>query len=114
MNFRVCTKCEVAQPVTSFYEGRADCMECKKSQVLENKKATGDYANRQHRKRFPQRERARNIVRRAIRSGTLIKQPCFCGNTETVAHHDDYAEPLQLRWLCEKHHSRFHKTWRHK
>ena len=114
MNFRVCKKCAESKPDSAFYADRNECKDCKKKQVLENKKATGDYANRQHRKRYPERERARNMVRNAIRSGTLVKQPCFCGDPKTVAHHDYYKHPLLVRWLCNFHHSQFHRNWKHK
>jgi ribosomal protein S27AE len=40
----------------------------------------------------------------------LVRGPCeVCGTTLNVhAHHDDYDAPLNVRWLCGKHHSRFH------
>nr|DAD85891.1 MAG TPA: hypothetical protein [Siphoviridae sp. ctGdK3] len=25
------------------------------------------------------------------------------------AHHDDYSKPLQVRWLCRRHHKQLHK-----
>jgi ribosomal protein S27AE len=40
----------------------------------------------------------------------LIKQPCeVCGNLKAQAHHDDYSKPLQVRWLCQKHHTEHHQ-----
>ena len=46
-------------------------------------------------------------VRRALVSGTLEKQCCeVCGNDTVDAHHDSYAEPLNVRWLCRRHHVR--------
>lgn len=51
-------------------------------------------------------------VRNALRSGRLIKvnscQTC-AKNGRTHAHHDDYAFPLSIRWLCPKCHSEWHK-----
>jgi hypothetical protein len=36
--------------------------------------------------------------------------PCeVCRTTEKIhAHHDDYAKPLNVRWLCSAHHSQWH------
>ena len=46
----------------------------------------------------------------AILKGILIRQPCeFCPRADTHAHHDDYSEPLRVRWLCPLHHVMVHK-----
>ncbi len=45
----------------------------------------------------------------AIRYGKLEKKPCeVCGSNVVHAHHDDYSKPLDVRWLCPKHHSEHH------
>jgi len=52
-------------------------------------------------------------VQRALRSGDLIKGPCaVCGTSEPPidGHHDDYSRPLDVTWLCRKHHARLHAT----
>jgi hypothetical protein len=61
---------------------------------------------------------SRNSVKRkaqiacgnAIRDGRLIRQPCdVCGEVKAQAHHDDYGKPLDVRWLCTKHHAEWHR-----
>ncbi len=45
----------------------------------------------------------RGTVAKAIRHGVLVRQPCeACGRSDRVshAHHDDYAKPFDVRWLC--------------
>lgn len=61
----------------------------------------------------PEKVRAQRLVRQAKRSGLLKEQPCeSCGiapdQTKMHAHHDDYSEPLKIRWLCGKCHKEHH------
>lgn len=53
---------------------------------------------------------SRQMARNAIRSGMIQKQPCeVCGiDNDVEAHHDDYSKPLDIRWLCTKHHAEHH------
>jgi hypothetical protein len=38
-----------------------------------------------------------------------VPQPCEeCGAEVSVGHHDDYRKPLEVRWLCDSHHRRWH------
>lgn len=49
----------------------------------------------------------------AIRDGKMARQPCEeCGKQNTHAHHDDYAKPLDVRWLCPRHHGALHAEMR--
>lgn len=49
------------------------------------------------------------IVGNAVRDGKLTKQTCeICGCEKVHAHHDDYAKPLDVRWLCDIHHKEWH------
>ncbi len=55
----------------------------------------------------PEKAKARDCVSNAIRSGHLIKQPCeVCGGLKVQAHHEDYSKPLDVNWLCIKHHNK--------
>ena len=61
--------------------------------------------------RHKEKRAAHVMVGNAVRDGKLIKQPCeVCGSPYVQAHHDDYAKPLDVRWLCvpchNAHHSR--------
>ena len=50
--------------------------------------------------------RARKMVERALAAGRLVRQPCeACGSPRAHAHHDDYDRPLDVRWLCQRHHN---------
>lgn len=59
------------------------------------------------------KKRAQAAARYAIKSGRLQRLPCeVCGVTPTEAHHDDYSQPLNVRWLCPTHHREHHAAER--
>lgn len=48
---------------------------------------------------------ARMAVYRSVKKGITIKQPCEkCYSKKVQAHHEDYSKPLEVIWLCHKHH----------
>jgi hypothetical protein len=54
---------------------------------------------------------ARIAVSNALRDGRLQRGPCEIGEDcegPVQAHHDDYSKPLEVRWLCKKHHWQEH------
>ena len=55
--------------------------------------------------------RAHGKIAYEIKMGNLTKKPCeICGSISNLnAHHDDYDKPLDIRWLCSKHHAEWHK-----
>ncbi len=61
----------------------------------------------------PERKKAHKAVTRAIKSGKLVRLPCSeCGETKTEAHHYAYDMPLDVIWLCRKHHAQLHREHR--
>ena len=102
------------------------CKECAKRDVRENRRKRVEYYRaydrargcrlttedvRRYRQQNPEKARAHNAVNNAIRDGKLERQPCeVCGTKKSVhAHHDDYAKPFDVRWLCAVHHSEHHR-----
>jgi len=62
------------------------------------------------RQRHYKHHRAREKVYAAIRSGRLERRPCeVCGDIKSESHHEDYDKPLEVNWLCRKHHIELHK-----
>lgn len=61
-------------------------------------------------KKYPEKQKARFIVYRAVRNGVIIRpSKCACGSARMVeAHHEDYSKPLQVNWLCRTCHSKLH------
>lgn len=72
----------------------------KKSHFIANKKYLNEH---------PNRDLARNMVSNAIRDKKLFKLPCLiCGEEKVEGHHPDYSRPLDVIWLCNKHHREAH------
>lgn len=133
-----CRQCGAVKPLQEFYKHAAmadghlnKCRECVKARVAnhraDNAEAVRAYdvkrAKQPHRqelrnkvtkrmrKQHPEKYRAQTAVGNAIRDGKLARRPCErCGAAERVhAHHDDYARPLEVQWLCPLHHKQRHR-----
>ena len=71
--------------------------------------------------RHKEEARARYALNRAVKSGAITR-PSHCeqcgqieelnhrGQTNIHGHHDDYAKPLEVRWLCRKCHVAHHRA----
>jgi hypothetical protein len=127
-----CFRCHAVKPLVEFYrhtqmaDGHLNkCKECTKTDVRVHYRRDLEWSRAKERMRFhapdrkawikenqpkarkrnPQKYRARSAVARAIRSGSLVRQSCeVCGNAKSEAHHPDYSRPLDVKWLCRKHH----------
>ena len=61
------------------------------------------------RAKFPEKYRARQAVAVALRSGHLTRRPCQkCWEMKVQAHHENYAKPLEVTWLCGPCHMEIH------
>ena len=59
--------------------------------------------------------RCRSDFNHYLRDKKIKRKPCeVCGNLRVHAHHDDYYKPLEVRWLCVKHHNELHVKLREK
>lgn len=57
------------------------------------------------------RQKARELFKTAVRYGRITRQPCeVCGEPKTDGHHTDYDKPLEVVWLCRKHHAEVHHS----
>lgn len=132
MRVKVCFKCEAELPITNFYKHPAmgdgylgKCKACTRYDVRQNRAAKRDYYNAYDRERSKNPERIKSIrnsrerhkhrasvaVHNAVRRGKMSKRPCeVCGASKVEAHHTDYSKPLEVMWLCRKHHAQIHRT----
>ncbi len=134
-----CFKCGATKPLADFYrhprmaDGRLNkCRDCAKRDVSLNYRAKRQQYAAYERERFKRPERkaavregvrrrreqdpvkakARNAVWNALRDGRLTRPAAceLCGEaTKIQAHHEDYAKPLEVEWLC----FRCHREERH-
>jgi hypothetical protein len=75
-------------------------------QSIRDAKSKWYYANRR-------KKRAETAVARAIRQGRLVRLPCErCSSPRSQGHHEDYSKPLDVMWLCAKHHGERHRELR--
>jgi hypothetical protein len=66
--------------------------------------------------RYPERVKARDTLRKAVEKGEVERKPCefvlddgnLCGDINSHGHHHDYSKPLDVKWLCRKHHRKVH------
>lgn len=135
---KTCTKCSVEKTDDAFYNKHSyECKECVKArnririalkskdpewvlqelkrQRLKAKKTRlegraspqKNETKKRWRERNPEAYKAHVTVNNAIRDGRLKRQRCHCGR-KAQAHHDDYSKPLEVLWLCTKHHAEHH------
>ncbi|KKL09552.1 hypothetical protein LCGC14_2564740, partial [marine sediment metagenome] len=56
-------------------------------------------SSKAYRNKYPEKCKARDLLKYAVRSGKIKKKPCPCGKTKVQGHHEDYSKPLDVEWL---------------
>ena len=94
----------------NWYLANKDRIQQKAREKHKENPQAASIRTRRSRAKYPEKVLARNAVAIALHSGKLERQPCErCGVTEVEAHHPDYSKPLEVVWLCTKHHSELHR-----
>lgn len=58
-----------------------------------------------------EKAQSRSVYGKARASGEITPGPCaVCGSLKTDGHHFDYLKPLEVVWLCRKHHAAVHRA----
>jgi uncharacterized protein (DUF983 family) len=124
-----CPRCEQTKPIGAFYVSKGRpvgwckwCSAQRNAQVWQTKpkrrghteadKARWREAMRRHRRKYPEREKARAAISRRMFRGTIVRPTnCQrCGEQRKVqAHHADYSKPLDVLWLCSVCHREQHR-----
>lgn len=85
--------------------GQKYCNECHASYMRDNRPKHSELLPEQRLK-----ANARSYLNTYLKRGKIKKKPCeICGDENVQAHHDDYTKPLEVRWLCNKHHKKYHQ-----
>lgn len=133
---KTCFKCDRTLPRSAFYRHSqmrdgllGKCKDCTRRDVSanrhrryahyleyerrrsENGKRLSSIRSRASswRKANPVAVRAHRAVAKALRTGQLVRGACaVCGGRPTHAHHNDYARPLEVTWLCVPCHRSVH------
>ena len=61
-----------------------------------------------YRTTHPDRYHATNLLQSAKMLGKIVPEPCRVCGGKGEAHHEDYSKPLDVMWLCRKHHMELH------
>lgn len=52
---------------------------------------------------------ARTYSKIYLKRGLIEKKPCeVCGSEKSEMHHEDYSNPMLVKWLCREHHLQLH------
>lgn len=122
IDMKKCSKCNMEKELSDFRECNV-CKTCYNRRVELWKKANGynkkimksrTIINRKSQKKYAEKNMikvtCRYICRQAVKKWELIKLPCeVCNSINRIeAHHEDYSKPLDVKWLCKKHHVELH------
>ncbi len=124
MNAKRCFKCSQLKTLSEFYkhskmrDGHLNkCKLCTKQDVSSNYWKNRDHYIAYEKQRGhiragkPARSQPWGEKRCAAQRSRrwLDSEPCeVCGEKQVEAHHEDHAKPLQVNWLCRKHHLAVH------
>jgi len=67
-------------------------------------------AKARYRIRHREKHLAHKAIQAAVARGKIVRGNCeICGSKNAHAHHDDYSNQFDVRWLCRQHHQDEHK-----
>lgn len=106
----ICRKCQQVRYTKWHYETlKADPIKHEKRKAYYRQKEKERRLRNKTDPKYKKMKAAHTVIAGMVAGGWLTSQPCeVCGKKETEAHHDDYDKPLDVQWLCKKHHKLIH------
>lgn len=115
-----CKKCSckingsLAKPI--FTGSNANCVRCGAvfwKYKYRDQKFCSAYCGNESRKSSREDKRkkinARSLANVALSRGIIKRLACIkCGELKAEMHHEDYDKPLEVIWLCFRHHTELH------
>ena len=99
-----CSKCNCELEENRIGKQRY-CQLCKNESMRKNRPKHSEMTEQQKLK-----NNARSYLHVYVKRGKIKKENCkVCNNRKTEAHHEDYARPIDVIWLCKKHHIEIHR-----
>jgi hypothetical protein len=121
---KTCRSCGAEKPMDQFYrhpmmlDGHLHyCIPCVRQRVREQRIRDVEKIRARDRARGFRiydvaKVAARNAVNHAVEHGRLTRLPCeVCGLEIVDAHHPDHSKPLEVQWLCRRHHGERHRKY---
>jgi hypothetical protein len=120
-----CSNCNEYKPLTEYYanprtiDGFSNkCKECYREYarvyaITERGKIAANQRKYLWGIRHPLEKAAHAFLRVALKAGRVKRLACaVCGNEKSQAHHENYEKPMEVVWLCARHHAERHSEMR--
>lgn len=99
-----CSKCN--NQIEDSRKGQRYCKSCHAANMRKNRPKHSELKPEARKK-----ANTRAYSKEYLKRGFIVKQPCVvCGDENSQMHHDDYDKPLDVIWVCRKHHLELHKN----
>ena len=134
METRICGLCGREKPLEEYQRNKSNplgraywCKECRREfdrqrnlrpdrrlyikqwEQSERGKQLRAISRKKDRQQNKDKYRARRLLNKLIKEDVIEKMVCeICGKTGT-GHHPDYSKPVEVVWLCRKHHAELNR-----
>jgi ribosomal protein S27AE len=121
LDVRRCRRCGEVKPFADFHKDRTSltgfssrcrpCVSLMTAAWAKRNRAKKNATDREWKRRNRHKDRARAVVRKALREKKIEKaKRCACCGRDVrlEAHHPDYAKPDFVIWLCKPCHAGHH------
>ena len=134
MNTRICGLCRIKKPLEQYQRNKSNplgraywCKECRREFDRERNlrpdrklyikqweqsgrgKELRSLARKKDRLQNKDKYCARRLLNKLIKESLIKRMPCEICGKEGNGHHPDYTKPVEVVWLCRKHHAELNR-----